>query len=85
MSAQGRGLAVYARSVVQLAIGVAVGGGLGALLAAMFATSATTAHPWVAVFAPVGTVMTLVGVSACVVPTVRALRVQPIQALKGIV
>jgi predicted permease len=76
---------VLTRSLVHLAIGVAIGGGLGSLLAAVFATSATSTRPWLAVIATVGTVMTLVGLSACMVPTVRALRVEPIRALKGVI
>lgn len=73
------------RAVCQLAIGAVTGGAIGIVLGSVFATSATTTSPIVAVVSTVAGVMTLIGLTACAVPTMRALRIQPIRALKDAV
>lgn len=70
------------RALVQLGVGVALGSWIGAMLASEFATSASAVDRWPAMVATIATVMTVVGLLACTGPTLRALRIQPIQALR---
>jgi predicted permease len=70
------------RVLGQLAVGAVLGGVIGTVLGSVFATSATTSSPMVAVALTLAAVMTLIGLTACAVPTLRALRIEPIRALK---
>ncbi len=79
-------VAVARRAFVQLALGVALGAALSALgVSHVFASDFTlTASTWSrpALITAVGTLTLTVGLLACVPPTLRGLRIRPVEALK---
>jgi ABC-type antimicrobial peptide transport system permease subunit len=73
---------VVSRAVVQLAIGVVLGAGLAVLIVPEVLNSSTITGNWRQMLIAVSTAMTAFGLLACVAPTRRALRIQPVEALK---
>ena len=73
---------IAATAMLQLAIGVVIGAGIGAMLVPTLLNSATLAGNWRSMLVGVSIAMVTIGVLACAVPTRRALRIQPIAALK---
>ena len=73
---------VLVRAVVQLVAGVVLGAGVAAHMVAEFGADVGLVNRWPVVLATVATVMIVIGLFACTAPTLRALRIQPIQALR---
>ena len=67
---------------MQLVTGVVLGAGLGALLVPSLLNSATLAGNWRSMLVAVAMAMVIIGLLACAGPTRRALRIQPVAALK---
>jgi hypothetical protein len=75
---------VVRRAMVQLTVGVAAGATIGAMLVPSLLSSATLAENWRIVLVAVSVSMFVIGLLACGVPIRRALRIQPIAALKDL-
>jgi putative ABC transport system permease protein len=73
---------VVSRAVVQLVIGVVLGAGLAVLIVPEVLNSSTITGNWRQILIAVSTAMTAIGLLACVAPARRALRIQPVEALK---
>lgn len=73
---------VIARALVQLAAGVALGAAIGAALVPEILGGMSLAQNWTTMLAAVSAAMCAIGLLACAAPTRRALRIQPVQALK---
>src|SRR5690606_31574372 len=73
---------VLVRALVQVMAGVLLGCGMAAYMVAEYGTDVGLVSRWPTVLATVATVMVVIGLSACTAPTLRALRIQPIQALR---
>jgi putative ABC transport system permease protein len=73
---------VVSRALLQLVVGVALGVGLAAMVIPEVMNSFTMADNWRLMLAAVSIAMILIGLLACVVPTRRALRIEPVEALK---
>jgi putative ABC transport system permease protein len=84
MGATARGVlaAVFARSAFQLGVGILVGNLLVLTLASV--ASKKLQLEVLVPMAAVSAFMVLVGTAACAVPAMRALKVQPTEALKGV-
>jgi putative ABC transport system permease protein len=74
--------AIFARPLTEVAIGVVVGTALAATLAAAASFGGLTLGQY-AILAGYATIMLAVCTIACIVPTRRALRVQPTEALRA--
>ncbi len=72
---------VLRKVVLQLLAGVALGSLIGALLLTQVVEVSVTQR-WPLVVSAMAALMTLIGVMACGAPTLRALRIQPIEALR---
>ena len=66
----------------QLFAGVAIGASLGALIVPELLDDTIQSVNWPLMLVAVSAAMIAIGLLACVVPTRRALRIQPVQALK---
>jgi predicted permease len=75
---------VVVRAMIQLTVGVAVGAGVGAALVPSMLNDTTLAGNWRSMLAGVSIAMVSIGLLACAVPTRRALRIQPVAALKDL-
>jgi putative ABC transport system permease protein len=73
---------VVRRAIGQLGVGVAIGAAAGAALVPSFLNSATLAGNWRSMLAAVSIAMMTIGLLACAAPIRRALRIQPVAALK---
>lgn len=73
---------VVSRALLQLLAGVALGAAIAVLIIPEILSSFTMADNWRQMLAAVSFAMLLIGLLACVVPTRRALRIQPVEALK---
>jgi len=69
--------AIFSRALLQLALGVILGGAAAALIGDQVAEEG----PWLVLM--IAGLMLLVGVLACVVPARRGLRIQPTEALRA--
>jgi predicted permease len=76
--------AVLSRALLQLLAGVALGAGLGLSIVPDILNKNVQASDWRRTLAAVAVGMIVVGLLACAVPARRALRIQPIDALKDI-
>jgi putative ABC transport system permease protein len=74
--------AVLGRAVLQLMVGVSLGTGLGLTIVPEILNKNTQASDWRLMLAAVAFAMIAVGLLACAAPTRRALRIQPLNALK---
>ena len=74
------------RAFLQLALGIVIGAtvsaGMLALLGGMEGSALHTAR-WPLRLGGIALLMVVVGLLACVRPTLRAVRIQPVDALKG--
>jgi ABC-type antimicrobial peptide transport system permease subunit len=61
---------------------VVLGAGLALLIVPEVLNSSTITGNWRQMLIGVSTTITAIGLLACVVPTCRALRIQPVEALK---
>ena len=75
---------VVARALVQLTAGVALGAAIGAALVPEMLSGISLAQNWPTMLAAVSAVMCVIGLLACAAPTTRALRIQPVDALKEV-
>ena len=75
---------VMSRALLQLFSGVALGAGLGLSIVPDILNKNVQASDWRQTLAAVAAGMVVVGLVACAAPTRRALRIQPIDALKDI-
>lgn len=75
---------VLSRALLQLLAGVTLGAGLGLSIVPDILNKNVQASDWRQTLAAVAVGMIAVGLIACAVPTRRALRIQPIDALKDI-
>jgi ABC-type antimicrobial peptide transport system permease subunit len=73
---------VVSRALLQLVIGVVLGAGLAVLIVPEVLNSFTLAENWRQMLIAVSIAMIAIGLLACVVPIRRALRIQPVEALK---
>ncbi|HEX7048811.1 MAG TPA: ABC transporter permease [Longimicrobiales bacterium] len=73
---------VARRALLQLGAGVALGAWLGAVVVRDMINDANLATYWPLALVTVAAVMAIIGLLACAPPTLRALRIQPVQALK---
>ena len=73
---------VVMRALLQIGAGVALGIVLGMLLMPEVTDEANRSQNWPAVLAAVATVMVTIGVLACARPIRRAVRIQPLEALR---
>lgn len=83
-SAHGVLRALFARAAAQLAAGIVLGNAL-VFGARVLAAGTVNLSSLVLPMLGISTLMTLVGVAACAVPARRALRVQPTEAIRGVV
>lgn len=76
-SSQGRIVrGIFARAFVQIGLGIAIGSGL----AALFGLGSTRA---ILVLIGANMIMLIVGLASCAVPVRRALRIDPVEALRA--
>jgi hypothetical protein len=76
-------VAVARRAFLQLVAGIAVGVGVGAwLLSQMEGDDLTRGGNWPLMLSTIGAFVLVVGMLACIAPTVRGLRIRPVEALK---
>ena len=76
--------AVVKRAFLQLIAGVVIGTGLALLIVPEVLDDSIQAVNWRLMLAGVSTAMLMIGLLACVVPMRRALRIEPVQALKEV-
>jgi putative ABC transport system permease protein len=75
---------VFRRVLAQLAVGMALGLGIGAALGRPLSATLVGTRAWdPVVYATIVAVMVATGVLAALLPTVRAVRVDPVTALRG--
>jgi putative ABC transport system permease protein len=74
---------VIRRALLQLGTGVVLGTVLSVIVVRDIVNESTLSLRWPLIVAGVTTVLTAAGLVACVVPTCRALRIQPNRALAG--
>jgi ABC-type antimicrobial peptide transport system permease subunit len=74
--------AVVGRAALQLLVGVALGTGVAAAIVPHVLSEFTLRADWRLMLAVVAAAMAVTGLAACAVPTRRALRIQPVQALR---
>jgi putative ABC transport system permease protein len=73
---------VVGRALVQLAAGVAIGAWLATVIVPEVMNSFTLTDNWRQMMAAVSVAMVVIGLLACVAPIRRALRIDPVQALR---
>jgi ABC-type antimicrobial peptide transport system permease subunit len=74
---------VAKRTLVQLVLGVALGAASGAAVVLGPAADERLARDWQPLLAAAVATVLLVGVGACLRPTLRALRIRPVDALRA--
>ena len=75
--------AVVGRALVQLTAGIVLGAGLAALVVPEVLNEHTQTRDWRAAAAIVSAGLIAIGLAGCSLPTRRALRIEPIDALKA--
>jgi hypothetical protein len=73
---------VVTRALLQLVAGVVIGVWLGSTLVAQVVSDPNRAPSWSGMLVSVTAVMVVIGMLACALPTRRALRIQPLDALR---
>jgi putative ABC transport system permease protein len=74
--------AVVRRAILQLIVGVGIGAGLAAAIVPEVLNEYTQTQNWRTMLVGATIAMTAIGLLACAVPTRRALRIQPLEALR---
>jgi ABC-type antimicrobial peptide transport system permease subunit len=73
---------IVGRALLQVAVGIALGAAVAVALVERVVDIVSTDSEWPLVLAVMSAVMLAIGVGACARPTLRALRIQPSEALK---